>query len=106
VPLYPPRVIDVRVGSDYRRLHQSGKGFGSTLDYLCRFKSQQAYWADRGRTPRAAIRDENGRNRGIPSPLTGKRWACTRNLSPRAINAYWNEPRRLITVDNGSAGVA
>jgi hypothetical protein len=46
VAIYPDRVIDVREGSDIRKLHHSG--YGSTLDYLCRFKSQQAYWADRG----------------------------------------------------------
>ena len=87
VGLYPAGVIDVRKGGDIRRLHPSGF-FGSTLDYLCRFKSQQAWWADGGKTYRESIRDEKGRRRGIKSPITGKRWGCTRNISPRAIGLY------------------
>jgi hypothetical protein len=87
--IYPAGVIDVREGSDIRKPHHSG--YGSTLDYLCRFKSQQAYWADHGKTYRASIRDENGRRRGIKSPITGKRWGCTRNISQRAIDEYWAE---------------
>jgi len=87
VPLYPAGVIDVREGGDIRRMHPSGL-WGSTLDYLCRFKSQQAWWADGGKTYRASIRDEKGRRRGIKSPITGKRWGCTRNISPRAVGAH------------------
>jgi len=41
VPLYPAGVIDVSDGGDIRKPHPSGF-WGSTLDYLCRFKSQQA----------------------------------------------------------------
>ena len=88
VPLYPPSVADVRPGSDIRKPHHSGY-WGSTLDYLCRFKSQQAFWADRGKTYRASVRDENGRRRGIKSPILGKRWGCSRNISQRAIEEYW-----------------
>ena len=88
---YPPGVIDVRAGSDIRKLHQPSGFDGSTLDYLCRFKSQQAWWADRGRTYRASIRDENGRRRGIKSPITGKRWGCTRNISPSSVEAHLME---------------
>ena len=87
VGLYPAGVIDVREGGDIRRLHPSGF-FGNTLDYMMRFKSQQAWWADGGRTYRASIRDEKGRCRGIKSPITGKRWGCTRNISSRAIDAF------------------
>ena len=58
-----------------------------------RFKSQQAWWGDRG-TYRASIRDETGRRRGIKSPITGKRWGCTRNVSSRAIQAYWWRRRK------------
>jgi hypothetical protein len=79
-------VIDVREGGDIRRLHHSGF-YGSTLDYLCRFKSQQAWWGDR-KTYRASTRDEKGRRRGIKSPITGKRWGCTRNISPRTITLH------------------
>jgi hypothetical protein len=87
VALYPAGVIDVREGGDIRTQHRSGY-WGSTLDYLCRFKSQQAWWADCGKTYRASIRDEKGRHRGIKSPITGKRWGCTRNISPRAIELH------------------
>lgn len=86
VSRYPPRVMDVSDGGDIRRRHHSGL-WGSTLDYLMRFKSQQAWWADKG-TYRESIRGENGRRQGVKSPITGKRWGCTRNLSPRAIDAY------------------
>ena len=68
------------------KLHHSGF-LSSTLDCLCRFKSQQAWWADR-KTYRASIKDENGRHRGIKSPITGKRWGCTRNISARAIDLH------------------
>jgi hypothetical protein len=96
VPLYPAGVIDVREGGDIRRLHPSGF-WGSTLDYLMRFKSQQAFVADGGRAWRASVKltvidAKTGRtrtiNRGIKSPITGKRWGCTRNISPRAIGLY------------------
>jgi len=87
VAIYPAGVIDVREGSDTRKLHHSGY-WGSTLDYLMRFKSQQAWWADHGKTYRASIRDENGRRRGIKSPITGKRWGCTRNIAARAIDLH------------------
>jgi hypothetical protein len=85
--LYPAGVIDVREGGDIRKPHPSGL-WGSTLDYICRFKSQQAWWADGGKTYRQSRRDENGRRRGIKSPITGKRWGCTRNISPRAVEAH------------------
>jgi hypothetical protein len=96
VRLYPAGVIDVREGGDIRRLHHSGF-FGSTLDYMMRFKSQQAFVADGGRTWRASVKltvidTKTGRtrtiNRGIKSPITGKRWGCTRNISSRAIGLY------------------
>jgi hypothetical protein len=74
-------------GCDIRRRHHSGH-LGSTLDYLMRFKSQKAWWGDKG-TYRASIRDADGRRRGIKSPITGKRWGCTRNLSPRVIDAHF-----------------
>jgi hypothetical protein len=94
--LYPAGVIDVREGGDIRRPHPSGF-FGSTIDYLMRFKSQQAFVADGGRAWRASVKltvidGKTGRtrtiNRGIKSPITGKRWGCTRNISPRAIGLY------------------
>ena len=93
---YPAGVIDVREGNDFRKLHPSGY-WGSTLDYLMRFKSQQAWFAEstcdengrrRGKTHRASKR-ENGRRRGTRSPIIGKRWGCTRNIASRAINADW-----------------
>ena len=96
VGLYPAGVIDVREGGDIRRPHPSGF-FGSTLDYMMRFKSQQAFVADGGRAWRASVKltvidGKTGRtrtiNRGIKSPINGKRWGCTRNISPRAIGLY------------------
>jgi len=87
VAIYPAGVIDVRKGSDTQELHHSGY-WGSTLDYLMRFKNQQAWWADHGRTYRASTRDENGRRRGTKSPITGKRWGCTRNIAARAIELH------------------
>lgn len=86
-PRYPPRVIDVRDGGDIRRRYRSGH-WGSTLDYLCRFKSQKAWWGDK-QTYRATTVDENGRRRGIKCPILGKRWGCTRNISPRVITAHF-----------------
>jgi len=94
--VYPePRVIDVSAGGDIRKPHHTGH-LGSTLDYLMRFKSQQAWWAEDGKTWRASVVDENGRHRGIKSPITGKRWGCTRNLNRHAVEAYWQarEERR------------
>ena len=53
--------------------------------------------ADGGRTWRASTKltildGKTGRprtvNRGIKSPITGKRWGCTRNISPGAVEAY------------------
>jgi hypothetical protein len=89
--VYPePSVIDVSDGGDMRKLHPSGF-YGSTLDYLMRFQSQQAWWGGGKKTYRASIRDENGRRRGIKSPITGKRWGCTRNLNRHAVDAYWQE---------------
>ena len=83
---YPePGLIDVSDGYDIRQLHHSGF-LGSTLDYLMRFKSQQAWWADK-KTYRQSVPDENGRRRGTKSPITGKRWGCTRNIASRAIDA-------------------
>ena len=90
VALHPPGMIDVSEGGDIRRTYisaDSSRFWGSTLDYLMRFKSQQAWWGDRD-TYRASIRDANGRRRGIKSPITGKRWGCTRNISSRAIDAH------------------
>jgi hypothetical protein len=26
---------------------------------------------------------------GVKAPIVGKRWGCTRNISQRAINRYW-----------------
>ena len=88
--------IDAREGSDIRKLHQPSGFYGSTLDYLTRFKSQKAYWGDRS-TPRATISDDGGRRRGVKAPILGKQWGCTRNISQRAIDAYWVEgnARRL-----------
>jgi len=71
-----PRVIDVSAGADIRKTHHTGH-LGSTLDYLMRFQSQQAWWGGGKKTWRESIRDENGRRRGVKSPITGKRWGCT-----------------------------
>jgi hypothetical protein len=93
---YPAGVIDVSEGGDIRKPHPSGY-WGSTLDYLMRFKSQQAFVADGGKTWRASTKltildGRTGRlrtvNRGIKSPITGKRWGCTRNISARAIDTH------------------
>ena len=93
--VYPePGLIDVCEGSDIRKQHYSGY-WGSTLDYLMRFQSQRAWWGGGKRTWRASKRDEDGKMRGIPSPLVGKRWGCSRNLSQRAIAAYWKAQNRL-----------
>ena len=90
--VYPePRVIDVCYGSDTRKMHQPSGWWGSTLDYLMRFQSQQAWWGGGRKTYRASVRDENGRRRGIKAPILGKRWGCTRNLNHRAVQAYWLE---------------
>jgi hypothetical protein len=93
VALYPAGVIDVREGGDIRKLHQPSGKLGSTLDYLMRFKSQQAWWGDKS-TPRETIPDMNGRRRGVKAPIVGKRWGCTRNISQRAINEYWDAKAR------------
>ena len=53
--IYPGRTIDVSAGDDIRKRHSSGY-WGSTLDYLCRFKSQRAYRADGGRAWRASVK--------------------------------------------------
>ena len=87
VASYRAGVIDVRKGSNIRELHHSSY-YGSTLDYLMRFMSQQAFVANGGRTWRASIKDENGRHVGIKSPITGKRWGCTRNIAARAIDLH------------------
>jgi hypothetical protein len=91
--------IDVREGSDIRKLHQPSGFYGSSLDYLTRFKTQKAYWGDRS-TPRATIRDENGRHQGVKAPIVGKRWGCTRNISQRAIDTYWAERNARSRPDN------
>jgi len=88
VAIYPAGVIDVRVGSDTRKLHQPSGYYGSTLDYLMRFMNQQAFVANGGRTWRESIKDEKGRNVGVKSPITGKRWGCTRNIAARAIDLH------------------
>ena len=113
---YPAGVIDVSEGGDIRKPHPSGY-WGSTLDYLMRFKSQQAFVADSGRTWRASTKltildGKTGRprtvNRGIKSPITGKRWGCTRAISPRAVEAHFmakaeaREAIRLITGNSGT----
>lgn len=103
-PQYPPRVIKVSNGGDIRQRHRSGM-LSSTLDYLMRFKNQQAWWADK-ETYRATTVDENGRRHGIKSPLIGKRWGCTRNISLRAIDAYLAakaEARALLIQANNRA---
>jgi len=105
--VYPePRVIDVRDGSDTRKMHQPSGWWSSTLDYLMRFQSQQAWWGGGKKTWRASVRDENGRHVGIKSPITGKRWGCTRNLNCNAIDTYWEERRHRLTANNGEALVA
>jgi len=92
---YPePRVIDVSDGGDIRKQHHSGF-WGSTLDYLMRFQSQQAWWGGGKKNNRMTYRDEDGKRRGIKSPLIGKRWGCTRNLNHNAVSAYWEAQRRL-----------
>ena len=104
--IYPAGVIDVKKGTYISKPHSSGC-WGSTFNYVIRHMSQPAFIMLGRKAWRASQRDpETGRHVGIKAPLTGKRWGCTRNLSQRAVNAYWNKPRRLITVDNGSAGVA
>lgn len=94
--VYPaPRVIDVRDGSDIRKLHQASGYYGSTLDYMMRFQSQQAYWGGSKKTWRATTVDKDGRRRGIKAPLLGKRWGCTRNLNRNAVAAYWQHQAEL-----------
>ena len=104
--VYPePRVIDLVDGGDIRKRHHTGH-LGSTLDYLMRFQNQQAWWGGGKKTWRASVRDENGRHVGIKSPITGKRWGCTRNLNRNAIDTYWEERRHRLTANNGEALVA
>jgi hypothetical protein len=89
--VYPePRVIDVSDGSSLRKMHQPSGLWGSTLDYLLRFQSQQAWWGGGKNTYRASYHDpETGTRKGIKAPIEGKRWGCTRNISKTAIEAYW-----------------
>src|SRR5262249_46519458 len=60
-------VAKIVSGTDRRIRHGSGY-WGSTFDYITRFKTQQAYRANSGSTWRASRRDENGRHRGIKCP--------------------------------------
>ena len=92
--VYPePRVIDVREGSDIRKLHHSGF-WSSTPDYLMRFQSQQAWWGGGKKNNRMTYRGEDGKRHGIKSPLVGRRWGCTRNLNHNAVAAYWEARKR------------
>lgn len=96
---YPdPGVIDVERGNDTRVKHSSGY-WGSTFDYITRFKSQQAFFSQRGAAWRASRIDENGRHRGIKTPYVGRRWTCTRNIQPtveqhtKPHSRPWSSPR-------------
>jgi hypothetical protein len=62
-----------------RRARKTCTGFAATLGCL----SLPFTFGTGGRAYRESIRDENGRRRGIKSSIIGKRWGCTRNISPR-----------------------
>lgn len=79
-------VIEVVQASDKQALHASGY-WGSTFDYVTRFKSQKAYRKQGGRSWRASRRDENGRHVGIKTPYEGRRWTCSHHLNPCRIAA-------------------
>ena len=86
VPLYPARVIDISDGGDIRKPHPLGtlwQHAGLPLP----LQEPTSVVGDR-KTYRASIRDDKGRRRGIKSPIIGKRWGCTRNISPRAVEAH------------------
>jgi hypothetical protein len=67
-------------------LHESGY-LGSSFYYLTRYKTQQAYYADR-RAWRASRRDEKGRHRGIKCPFVGRRWNVSRNINAKSRQPY------------------
>jgi hypothetical protein len=81
-------VAKVVAGTDRRILHEESGYWGSTFDYITRFKTQQAYKASGGTTWRASRRDENGRHRGIKCPFVGRRWNVSRNINAKARQAY------------------
>jgi hypothetical protein len=78
-------VAKVKIGTDRKTRHESGY-WGSTFNYITRFKTQQAYVAQRG-VWRASRRDENGRHRGIKCPFIGRRWNVSRNINANARHA-------------------
>jgi hypothetical protein len=87
------RIIDVSEGSDTRVKHAS-RYWGSTFDYITRYKNQKAYIADGKRTWRASRLDEYGRHVGIKTPFVGRRWNVTRNINKHAIAACENAQLR------------
>ena len=74
---YPgPDVAHCRRDDGRVRQHESGY-WSSTLNYMRRFMSQQAWWA----LGKHVRRERN------PAPFVGKRWGTTANLSARARKA-------------------
>jgi hypothetical protein len=80
-------VAKVVAGTDKRKRHESGY-WGSTFDYITRYKTQQAYVAQGRSTWRASRRDENGRHPGIKCPFVGRRWNVSRNINAKARQAH------------------
>jgi hypothetical protein len=79
-------VAMVRDGFERIR-HESGYWI-STFDYMTRYKTQQAYFGDGGRSWRASQRDANGRHVGIKCPFVGRRWNVSRNINAKARQSY------------------
>jgi hypothetical protein len=85
---YAAGAIDVRDGTYISVPHPSGY-WGSTFGYITRHMSQQAFVMLSGKSWRASRRDPNsGKHVGIKTPILGKRWGCTRNISPKAVEAH------------------
>jgi hypothetical protein len=89
-------VAMVTIGTDQRVRHKSGY-YGSTFDYITRFKSQKAFRKQGGSTWRASRRDENGRHRAIKCRFIGRLWATSHNINAKAREAYDETQRRSIT---------
>ncbi len=74
-------------GGDTSRQHDCGY-YGSTVGYMCRFMSQQAYEKLGRKFWRASARNADGVHVGIKAPFTGKRWRTSRNINAKAQEAH------------------
>jgi len=92
--IYPGDIIEVREGSDIPKWHPSGN-LGSTVYYISRHKTPQANYRHRMK----GIKTPWDRS---PCPIEGKRWGCSRNLSPRAVSEYFEAKRQHVSAKTGT----